>query len=84
MGIHFYQIDYTRLPRQQDSQNLDMALVLRSVPDISRVRRQTDIPDGFNEKDRGCRGRDDQRGIYLMNSDCWMKYWRERCRLKMT
>ena len=32
----FYQIDYTRLLRQQDSQNLDMALVLRRVPDVSR------------------------------------------------
>ena len=27
----FYQIDYTRLVRQQDEQQLDMALVLRSI-----------------------------------------------------
>ena len=32
----FYQIDYTRLAKQQDDQNLDMALVLRQVPDVSR------------------------------------------------
>ena len=32
----FYQIDYTRLTRLQDEMNLDMALVLREVPDVSR------------------------------------------------
>ena len=32
----FYQIDYGRLARLQTEQNLDMALVLRRVPDVSR------------------------------------------------
>lgn len=32
----FYQIDYSRLARIQTEQNLDMALVLRRVPDVSR------------------------------------------------
>ena len=32
----FYQIDYTRLKRLLDSLDLDMALVLREVPDVSR------------------------------------------------
>ena len=33
---HLYQIDYTRLAKQQDDQNLDMLWVLRQVPDVSR------------------------------------------------
>ena len=36
----FYQIDYTRLLRQQDSQNLDMALVLRGCPMFRGTARQ--------------------------------------------
>ena len=43
----FYQIDYTRLLRQQDSQNLDMALVLRRVPDVSRYGQAILDRDGF-------------------------------------
>ena len=43
----FYQIDYTRLLRQQDSQNLDMALVLRRVPDGSRYGQAILDRDGF-------------------------------------
>ena len=50
----FYQIDYTRLLRQQDSQNLDMALVLRRVPDVSRygqaILDRDGFLTGFNEK----------------------------------
>ena len=50
----FYQIDYTRLIRLQDEMNLDMALVLREVPDVSRygqaVLDGAGRLTGFNEK----------------------------------
>lgn len=66
----FYQIDYTRLSRQQDSQNLDMALVLRKVPDVSRYGQAILNPEGlltgFNEKTEDLREGTINGGIYLM------------------
>lgn len=66
----FYQIDYTRLVRQQDDQNLDMALVLRSVPDVSRYGQAVLDGDGFltgfNEKTDEAREGTINGGIYLM------------------
>ena len=52
----FYQIDYTRLAKQQDEQDLDMALVLRQVPDVSRYGKAIldPVPGTING------------GIYLM------------------
>ena len=52
----FYQIDYTRLKRLLDSLDLDMALVLREVPDVS----------AFNEKTEEARKGTINGGIYLM------------------
>ena len=50
----FYQIDYTRLKRLQDSLDLDMALVLREVPDVSRygqaILDEKGFLTAFNEK----------------------------------
>ncbi len=66
----FYQIDYTRLKRLQDSLDLDMALVLREVPDVSRYGQA--ILDGkgfltaFNEKTEETRKGTINGGIYLM------------------
>ena len=66
----FYQIDYTRLKRLQDSLDLDMALVLREVPDVSRYGQA--IPDekgfltAFNEKAEETRMGTINGGIYLM------------------
>ena len=66
----FYQIDYTRLKRLQDSLDLDMALVLREVPDVSRYGQA--ILDGkgfltvFNEKTEETRMGTINGGIYLM------------------
>ena len=66
----FYQIDYTRLLRQQDSQNLDMALVLRRVPDVSRygqaVLDRDGFLTGFNEKTEDAGEGTINGGIYLM------------------
>ena len=66
----FYQIDYTRLLRQQDSQNLDMALVLRRVPDVSRygqaILDRDGFLTGFNEKTEDAREGTINGGIYLM------------------
>ena len=49
----FYQIDYGRLLRIQQEKALDMALVLRQVPDVSRYGKAV-LTDGlltaFNEK----------------------------------
>lgn len=66
----FYQIDYTRLKGLQDSLDLDMALVLREVPDVSRYGQA--ILDGkgfltaFNEKTEETRKGTINGGIYLM------------------
>lgn len=69
-GDTFYQIDYTRLLRQQDSQNLDMALVLRRVPDVSRYGQAVLDRDGFligfNEKTEDAGEGTINGGIYLM------------------
>lgn len=66
----FYQIDYTRLVRQQDEQQLDMALVLRRVPDVSRygqaVLDEKGILTGFNEKTQEAESGTINGGIYLM------------------
>ena len=49
----FYQIDYGRLVSMSEERNLDMALVLRKVPDVSRYG-QAHLSDGwltaFDEK----------------------------------
>lgn len=49
----FYQIDYGRLDRLRREKSLDMAMVLRRVPDVSRYGRAV-LEDGrltaFNEK----------------------------------
>ncbi len=69
----FYQIDYRRLARQQDEQKLDMALVLRRVPDVSRygqaILDSQGFLAGFNEKsDEACEGTING-GIYLMKRE---------------
>lgn len=67
----FYQMDYTRLIAQMDGQSLDMALVLREVPDVSRYGQAVldgeGILTGFNEKTEERRPGAINGGIYLMN-----------------
>lgn len=69
----FYQIDYTRLARIQDTLNLDMALVLRQVPDVSRYGQAVLGDDGiltaFNEKTSEARKGTINGGIYLMKRE---------------
>ena len=66
----FYQIDYTRLVSQMDSQSLDMALVLREVPDVSRygqaILDSRGILTGFNEKTNQAGSGTINGGIYLL------------------
>ena len=66
----FYQIDYTRLKRLQDSLDLDMALVLREVPDVSRygqaILDEKGFLTAFNEKTEEARMGTINGGIYLM------------------
>ena len=66
----FYQIDYTRLKRLQDSLDLDMALVLREVPDVSRygqaILDEKGFLTAFNEKAEETRMGTINGGIYLM------------------
>ena len=65
----FYQIDYGRLKGLLDEKNLDMALVLRQVPDISRYGEAvlTDgMLTGFNEKSPEERPGTINGGIYLL------------------
>lgn len=66
----FYQIDYTRLEKLQDALNLDMALVLRQVPDVSRygeaILDDKGMLTAFNEKTSEARTGTINGGIYLM------------------
>lgn len=68
----FYQIDYSRLVRMQQEKNLDMALVLREVPDVSRYG-QAILTDnrltGFNEKTSEAKPGTINGGIYLMRKE---------------
>lgn len=69
----FYQIDYQRLALLQDAQNLDMALVLRQVADVSRYGEaslnQAGRLIGFNEKTEETRSGTINGGIYLMKQE---------------
>lgn len=69
----FYQIDYTRLTRQQDAMDLDLGLVLRAVPDVSRYGEAVLDENGrltaFNEKTDTPRPGTINGGIYLMKRE---------------
>ena len=69
----FYRIDYSRLTRCQDELGLDMALVLREVPDVSRygqaVLDGSGRLTGFNEKTEEQRPGAINGGIYLMKRE---------------
>ena len=68
----FYQIDYSRLLTIRQEKDLEMALVLRQVPDVSRYGRAV-LTDGmltaFNEKTKEAVSGTINGGIYLMNRD---------------
>lgn len=65
----FYQMDYSRVMAVMESGNLDLALVLREVADVSRygeaVLEETMLT-GFNEKSEEARPGTINGGIYLM------------------
>ena len=68
----FYQMDYGRLLRVKAENRLEMALVLREVPDISRYGAA--VLDGamlarFNEKTAEKRPGTINGGVYLMNRE---------------
>lgn len=69
----FYQIDYRRLARLQDEGSLDMALVLREVPDASRyglaVLDRTGMLTAFDEKTEEAGPGTINGGIYLMKRE---------------
>ena len=68
----FYQIDYSRLLTIRQEKDLEMALVLRQVPDVSRYGRAV-LTDGmltaFNEKTKEAVSGTINGRIYLMNRD---------------
>lgn len=66
----FYQLDYTRLLEVRDRKNLDFALVLRQVPDVSRYGRALlfeDMLTEFNEKTSEAVPGTINGGVYLMS-----------------
>ncbi|MDO5415875.1 MAG: nucleotidyltransferase family protein [Lachnospiraceae bacterium] len=68
----FYQIDYSRLPRLAEEKRLDMTLVLREVPDVSRYGKAVLIDNrltGFNEKTSEAVPGTINGGIYLMSRE---------------
>ena len=68
----FYQIDYGRLVRLQEQQELELALVLREVPDVSRYG-QAVLKDGrltgFNEKTAEVKQGTITGGVYRMRRE---------------
>lgn len=66
----FYQLDYRRLNTLSEERNLDMALVLREVPDVSRYG-QAVLKDGwlasFDEKTEEKRSGTINGGVYLLS-----------------
>lgn len=68
----FYQIDYSRLAKLKEERALDMVLVLRLVPDVSRYG-QAVLEDGwltgFNEKTNEAKPGTINGGIYLLTKD---------------
>lgn len=68
----FYQIDYSRLAQMQAQKDLDLALVLREVPDISRYGEailDQGMLTGFNEKTSEARPGTINGGIYYMKRE---------------
>ena len=69
----FYQMDYSRLTKLAGEQNLDMALVLRRVEDVSRYGRAELDGEGrlvsFNEKTEENRPGTINGGVYLMRRE---------------
>lgn len=68
----FYRMDYGRLTALQKEENLDMALVLRQVPDISRYGEAVlsgNRVTGFNEKSSESRPGTINGGVYLMKRE---------------
>lgn len=68
----FYQMDYGRLLRVKEENRLEMALVLREVPDISRYGAAVldgAMLAGFNEKTAEKRPGTINGGVYLMNRE---------------
>lgn len=68
----FYRIDYRRLVKLQDERNLEMALVLRQVPDVSRYGQavlQDGYLTGFNEKTTEARPGTINGGVYRMRRE---------------
>lgn len=66
----FYRMDYGRLLRLREENQLDMALVLRQVPDISRYGAAVlkgSMLAGFNEKEEQSRPGTINGGVYLMD-----------------
>lgn len=65
----FYQLDYVRLTALSEERDLDMALVLRKVPDVSRYG-QARLKDGwltaFDEKTQQKQPGTINGGVYLM------------------
>jgi len=68
----FYQIDYSRLIQIKADKHLDMALVLREVPDVSRYGMAV-LEDGrlinFNEKTTIAKPGTINGGIYLLSRE---------------
>ena len=71
-GDTFYRMDYSRLMRQKKERDLDMALVLRQVPDVSRYGEAV-LRDGyltaFNEKITEARPGTINGGVYRMSRE---------------
>lgn len=66
----FYQMDYSRLLRVREKENLEMALVLRQVADVSRYGEavlEGSRLIGFNEKTKEAKPGTINGGVYLMN-----------------
>ncbi len=71
-GDTFYRLDYRKLYALKEEKGLDMALVLRQVPDVSRYG-EASLRDGrltaFNEKTAEARPGTINGGVYLLSEE---------------
>lgn len=68
----FYELDFNRLKEVKDSLGLQMGLVLREVPDITRygeAKMEDGILKGFNEKTGEVRPGTINGGVYLISRE---------------
>lgn len=81
----FYKLDYNELVEVQEKKQLDMALVLREVSDVSRYGKaelKNNLLVGFNEKENKCQSGTINGGVYYIHKKVLELIPKEKCSLE--